>query len=350
MHIALLTLSFPPQTGGVQTYLSQICRRMARQHEISVVTPVPYDSAVPDNFRRISPRPTNLIGFSRALRQLGPDRIVVGHAHPQLLLPAALHRRAPYMAIAYGNDYLAAQVRWHRHFFNRLLSRAHPLVTITKDNAQRLSRIGAGEAQIVYPGANPTHFRPGDWSPERARILLTVSRLVPRKGIDTVLQALPALRRRYPDIAYWIAGSGPDRGRLETLVTALQLDESVRFLGRVPDAELPDLYRRAGIFVMPVREEEGGKSVEGFGIVYLEASASGLPVVAGRSGGASEAVRHGETGLVVEPQPHTVASALAHLLDDPELCVSLGEAGRRRVEAEMHWDRAARDIQEALRS
>jgi phosphatidylinositol alpha-1,6-mannosyltransferase len=340
-------MSFPPQTGGVQTYLFEVFRRIGTAHELTVVTPVAvrHDNS---NLRIVQPEPANLLGYWRALHGLRPDYIVSGHAHPQLLLAAALYRRAQFLTVAHGNDYLAAQVRWHRRLFNRMLARAQPLVTTTRYNAKRLKALGVEQVAIVLPGTDPERFRPGDWSKDRARTLLTVGRLIPRKGIDTVIRSLPELLQTFPDLVYWIAGEGPDRQRLEALVAERQLENTVRFLGRVSDADLPDLYRRAGIFVMPVREEADGTSVEGFGIVYLEAAASGLPVVAGDSGGAAEAVKGGETGMVVTPSPEAVTKALSHLLGDDAKCRQLGVAGRRWVEDNMNWDRAAQQLLEVL--
>lgn len=348
MRIALLTMSFPPQTGGVQTYLSEILQRITLQHQVTIITPVKAEKVGRDGPARLRPRPANLVGYFRALRHVGPERLVVGHAHPQLLIPAILYHSSSYLALAYGNDYLAAQRRWHRPLFNRLLANARPLVTITQSNAKRLEKLGAGRPKVIYPGTDPERFSPAKSREKSSIVLLTVGRLVPRKGIDTVLNALPLLHEDFSDVIYRIAGAGPDEPRLKALVEELGLQNSVQFLGRVPDGSLPAVYRQADVFVMPVREEVQRASVEGFGIVYLEASASGLPVVAGRSGGAIEAVRDRETGLVVEPDAEAVASALTTLFKDEALRKRLGAAGRRWVEDEMNWDRAARQMAEAL--
>lgn len=348
MRIALLTMSYPPQTGGVQTYLAEIFRRIALQHTVTVITPVKADNPRSKSLSFLNPTPANLLGYFRAIQSVRPDRVVVGHAHPQLLLPAALNRNQDYLALTYGNDYLAAQRRWHGPLFNRLLSRARPLVTITCSNARRLEEFGAGKAQVIYPGTDPARFFPTGFRKSSSMVLLTVGRLVPRKGIDTNLQALPDVCRAFPNVSYHIAGVGPDESRLKALVGDLGLKNKVHFLGRVPDDKLPALYQNSHIFVMPVREEVQSASVEGFGIVYLEASASGLPVIAGRSGGAVEAVRDGETGFVVEPNAGAVATKLMTLLGDESLRRRLGAAGRRWVESEMNWDRAASQMAEAL--
>ena len=176
-------------------------------------------------------------------------------------------------------------------------------------------------------------------------MLLSVARLVPRKGIDTVLQALPQLLAQSPDLQYWIVGNGPARVSLGRQAQELGLIQAVRFMDKVSDSELPEIYRRATIFVLPARADYHAGSVEGFGIVYLEASASGLPVVAARSGGAAEAVIENETGLLVPPDdPAALGQALQRLLDDAQMRQEMGRAGRRWVEREMNWDRVGRQF------
>jgi phosphatidylinositol alpha-1,6-mannosyltransferase len=146
-----------------------------------------------------------------------------------------------------------------------------------------------------------------------------------------------------------IVGDGPDRPRLQSLVQALKLQNVVSFRGEVTDAQLLATYHQAHIFVMPVREEQQAASVEGFGIVYLEASACSLPVIAGRSGGAIEAVRDGQTGYLVEPRdPEALAKKVLTLLQNAELRQQMGQNGRRWVETEMNWDRAAQQFLQIL--
>ena len=164
-----------------------------------------------------------------------------------------------------------------------------------------------------------------------------------------VIESLPVLLETWPELKYLVVGEGPDRARLEAVRQKENLEKVVHFLGRVSDEELKRFYRQANIFVMPSREITATGSIEGFGIVYLEASASGLPVVAGRSGGAVEAVRHGETGFLVPPDDVDALSKTLHrLLADADLRRRMGENGRAWVEKEMNWDRAARKMAEAL--
>jgi len=341
VKIALLTLDFIPGVGGVQSYLYEMSCRLGREHPLAVVTPVrgPGPQGVP--FERLHVPNDHPWSFIRAVRSLRSDRVVLGHAHPKLLIAAALSARGHYATLTHGNDYLAAQRRWHRHLFNWLLRRSRPLITTTRANADRLAGLGL-HSTVVRPGTNPDRFTPPEHRASSPPVLLTVGRLVPRKGIDSVLQVLPTMLVRFPDLRYRIVGDGPDRLRLEQMAHGLGVAHAVRFLGRMSDEELPQVYRDAHIFVMPVREEPEAASIEGFGIVYLEASASGLPVVAGRSGGVAEAVQEGKTGFLVPPDdPMALAQVLQRLLGDAELRRRMGHAGRRWVEEEMNWDRVA---------
>ncbi len=355
MHrIALLTLDFPPSIGGVQQYLFELSRRIGARCDLTVVHPRADSSPFQkEPFHVLSVPSATPWHFARALATLRPHLTIVGHAHPRLLLPSALLWRGRFIVLVHGNDFEAAQWRWHSRVFNRLLAGAHPLVTNSVANARRLRELGLPAPEIVLPAADPERFAPPLATRPGPPVLLSVARLVSRKGIDTVLHALPPILDLAPCLEYWIVGNGPARPELERLARDLQLGDAVRFLGQegvpISDSELPDIYRRASIFVLPAREEfhsaETSPSVEGFGIVYLEASASGLPVVAARSRGASEAVRDGETGLLVPPDdPAGLTQALAGLLSDADLCQRLGQAGRRWVEQEMNWDRVGRQF------
>jgi phosphatidylinositol alpha-1,6-mannosyltransferase len=201
----------------------------------------------------------------------------------------------------------------------------------------------------LTPGVDPSVFRPDvDGAAVRARhrlgdrpVVVCVSRLMPRKGQDVLVEALPRLRRSVPDAALLLVGGGPHRAALERMVRERGLGGDVVITGSVPFAELPQHYAAGDVFAMPCRTRHLGLDVEGLGIVYLEASATGLPVVAGRSGGAPDAVLPGETGEVVDGTDATaVADALAALLLDPERARRLGEAGRAWVSRQWTWDRS----------
>jgi len=178
------------------------------------------------------------------------------------------------------------------------------------------------------------------------RWLVTVARLQQHKGMDTVIAALPAILARAPDVRYAVAGTGPDRERLEQLANKLGVGDRVRFLGGVSDRELPALYNLASVYVGASRRAER-LGVEGFGIALVEASACGRPVVAGNSGGIPDAVRDGETGFLVPPEePAAFADAICRLLADPAAANRMGQNGRRAVETYFNWDRVVRDLRE----
>jgi phosphatidylinositol alpha-1,6-mannosyltransferase len=201
---------------------------------------------------------------------------------------------------------------------------------------------------IVPPGVDTDRFRPlADDDrravrrrlglPEDAVIVHGASRLVPRKGFDVVIEALARLAPSRPGLVGVISGDGRDRSRLERL--ARDTGAPVRFVGRIPVADLADLYASADVFAMLCRTRWGGLEQEGFGIVFVEAAAAGTPQVAGASGGAAEAVAHGETGLVVDvpDDVDAVTAALARLVDDPALRRRMGEASRARAVAQFGY-------------
>jgi phosphatidylinositol alpha-1,6-mannosyltransferase len=205
---------------------------------------------------------------------------------------------------------------------------------------------------VVPPGVDVERFRPltdGErvqtrldfGLPVDAPVILGVSRLVPRKGFDTAIRAVADLGRTHPDVELVIAGRGRDESRLRRLAT--DLGAPVRFLGRVPNDDLPRLYGCADVFTMLCRNRWGGLEQEGFGIVFVEAAACGVPQVAGDSGGAAEAVADGDTGLVVadpggDGKVERTALAFARLLDDPAERVRMAEASRRRAVTEFSYD------------
>jgi phosphatidylinositol alpha-1,6-mannosyltransferase len=197
---------------------------------------------------------------------------------------------------------------------------------------------------VTRYGTDPRRFRPLDATPLRTRlelgtrtVLLTIARLVPRKGIDSVLAALARVRSAVPDVVYLIAGDGPDRARLEQLARSARVDDAVRFVGPIADDELPLWYSLADVFVMPSRSEP--PDVEGFGIVFVEAAACERPVVAARAGGVPDAVADGVSGLLAEPGDDAgLARALIELLSDRARRADLGRRARERVLAELSWE------------
>ncbi|HYT05865.1 MAG TPA: glycosyltransferase family 4 protein [Gemmatimonadales bacterium] len=270
----------------------------------------------------------------------------------------------PYGVIVHGTELLLLEAKMRRSRFKRwtareLLGGAAVVVANSRWTADlarsvltALDRPALAAAVRVVPlGTTPDRFRPGvDPRPVRERYgldggpwLLTVSRLDWHKGIDTVIKALPAVRAALPGVRYAVAGVGTVRPHFERLVADCGVGDAVRFLGFVGDAELPALYNAVDLYVGASRRVD--LLAEGFGIALVEASACGLAVVGGRSGGVPDAVRDGETGILVDADdPAAVAGGIARLLGDAALRRRMGAAGRRAVEAYYNWDRVARDL------
>jgi len=261
----------------------------------------------------------------------------------------------PYGVVVHGAEVtLPARMPGSRPVLRRVLRGAVSVVAAGGYPAAEATRLaGRGlPVQVVPPGVDVDRFRP--LSPEdkrRARadaglpvdgrLVVGMSRLVPRKGFDVLIAAAALLSPTRPDLTVALAGAGRDHPRLERLITAT--GAPVRLLGFVADAAMPALLGSADVFAMPCRSRWGGLEQEGFGIVFLEAAACGVAGVAGASGGSHEAVESGQTGFVVSRpgDPVAVAGALARLLDDADLCRAMGATARRRAEQLFSYDRLA---------
>jgi phosphatidyl-myo-inositol dimannoside synthase len=214
----------------------------------------------------------------------------------------------------------------------------------------------ANRLERLTPGVDVTEFRPGRGTRMRATlgladraVVVCVSRLMARKGQDVLLRALPVIRESVPDAALLLVGGGPLRGDLERYVDRAGLREHVVLTGSVATAEMPEYFGAGDVFAMPCRSRLGGLDVEGLGMVFLEAAASGLPVVAGRSGGAPDAVRDGDTGVVVDGRSlDAVANAVTGLLVDRAQATAMGERGREWVTRDWSWDRSVALLREWL--
>jgi phosphatidylinositol alpha-1,6-mannosyltransferase len=267
----------------------------------------------------------------------------------------------PYGILVYGNDLLALQHQIHRSPIQRataaaLLRSAAALVAVsewTRDQARALTgELGVDVPIRVVPlGADPARFHPGvDAAPVRLHYgmadgtwLLTVGASAPHKGVDTAFRALAELKKGRPSLRYAVAGARQHTEALRRLADAHGVADRVVFIPDVTEAELPAVYCAADLYLGVSRRD--GRSVEGFGIALAEANASGLPVIAGRSGGIPELVRDGETGLLVDPErTGPLVQAIERLLDNPELARRLGAAGRADVERYYNWDRVVGEL------
>ena len=376
----LLGFNFPPHEGGIARMMGEMARRYP-PHSLLVSTGAYAGSAESDtdyqqNIDRVPVRAKRLRTVNGLVRWTLRAEALVRRHRPRFtwcaeLKPAAyparwLHARhgIPYGIFTYGAELLLLDQKLRRSRFkhwtgHQLLEGASVFVAISHWTAEYtrrvLSELGlqrqADTVRVVPLGTDPEQFQPGlptvevrrRYGLEGGPWILTVARLDWHKGFDTVIRALPAVRAAHPNVRYMIAGVGECRPHLERLVAELELGDAVRFLGFVPEVDLPALYNTADVFALVSRRYD--LLVEGFGIAVMEASASGIPVLAGREAGLIDAVRDAETGLLVDPySPAAVALGLRHLLADAALRQRLGRAGRRAVETYFNWDRVFRDI------
>ncbi len=366
----LVTNDFPPKVGGIQSYLWELWRRLPPEDFTVLTSPYAgadaFDRAQPFRVERtpepvLLPSPLMVRRIRRLAGEVGAQVVVLDPAVPLGLV-------GPELGIAYAVVLHGAEVTVP----GRLPVSRQLLARVLRHSSLVISAGGYPEAEArraepklppvvnIPPGVDTARFVPLGPDdrvaarrrlglPGTGRLVVSVSRLVPRKGMDVLIEAAAHLRREgHGDLVVAIAGSGRDRGRLERLNR--RLDDPVRLLGRVPDADLPALYASADVFALCCRTRWGGLEQEGFGIVFLEAAAAGVPSVAGDSGGAAEAVADGETGSVVDrpSDPLAVAAALRAILDDPALGERQGRAARRRAQAEFAYEVLAVRLRSAL--
>jgi phosphatidylinositol alpha-1,6-mannosyltransferase len=355
MPSLLVTNDFPPKVGGIQSYLYELWRRLPPSETTVLTTPYAGADAwdAQQQFRVVRTKqrvlfPTRALtrDIDALAREVRADVIFLDPMIPLAHLGPRL-RAAPYVVIAHGAEITGyGRMPITRGVSRRILRGAAAIVAAGSYPAREAEHAAGQSLRTVMipPGVETARFHPLDaheraetrqrfgLDPERP-FVLGLSRLVPRKGFDIVIDAV----RELDDVQLVIAGTGRDHRRL---VRRARGNDRVRFLGRVDDADLPLLYASADVFAMCCRDRWGGLEAEGFGIVFLEAAACGVPAVAGRSGGSHEAVVDGETGYVVDPHDlGAVRTAIEHLCDDPEQRAAMGAAARGRAETEFGYDR-----------
>ncbi|GAA2953819.1 MULTISPECIES: glycosyltransferase family 4 protein [Streptomyces] len=375
----IVTNDFPPRPGGIQAFLHNMALRLdpaqlvvyastwKRGAEGARATAA-FDAEQPftvvrDRTTMLLPTPGATRQAVRLLREHGCGSVWFGAAAPLGLMAPALRRAGARRIVAttHGHEAGWAQLPASRQLLGRIGEGTDTLTYLGEYTRSRiaaaLTPAAAGRMVQLPPGVDEKTFHPGSGGDEvRARLGLTdrpvvvcVSRLVPRKGQDTLILAMPAILAREPDTVLLVVGGGPYAGRLKRLAAETGVQDSVRFTGPVPWEELPAHYGAGDVFAMPCRTRRGGLDVEGLGIVYLEASATGLPVVAGDSGGAPDAVLDGETGWVVRGgSAEETADRIVTLLGDPALRRRMGERGRAWVEEKWRWDLLAEKLRTLL--
>jgi phosphatidyl-myo-inositol dimannoside synthase len=415
MRHILLTNDFPPKVGGIQSYLWELWRRLPPD-DVTVLTASHLGGEWWDReqkFRVVRAREPVLLPqphLASRVRQLatvtGAEAVVIDPALPLGLLGPSLG--LPYAVVLHGAEVaVPGRLPVSRRLLGRVLKHASLVIAagnypeaearralgqspdqsagqslglplgLPPGQEEHAGNGGAGPgfppSVQIPPGVDSERFKPLpqiERAAARVRLRLpasgplvsSVSRLVPRKGMDTLIHAASLVSSRFPGLSVAIAGSGRDRRRLERL--ASHANVRVDFLGRLSAADLPDFYACSDVFALCCRSRWWGLEQEGFGIVLVEAAACGVPCVTIDTGGAGEAVKHGETGLVVraatgDDEPHEgtsqkearvtdVAEALAAILGHPDLARHMGEAGRRRAEEELSYDILAAKLGDAI--
>lgn len=365
----LVTNDFPPKVGGIQNYLWELWRRLPAETFAVYTTPhagaEAWDAEQPFRVFRsrepvLLPQPWLARRIDDLADEIGADLILLDPALPVGAVGPYLRHR--YGVVLHGAEVtVPGRLPVSRSALAAVLRPAEIVIAAGGYPAAEAVHAARRDLPVVVvpPGVDTVRFRPLDADAKRAArerlgldpdglIILGQSRLVPRKGFDVLLRAAAQLVPRRPNLQVVIGGSGRDRERLETV--AKEVGAPVRFLGRVPDADLADVFGAADVFAMLCRNRWGGLEQEGFGIVFAEAAAAGVPQVAGRSGGAHEAVIDGQTGLIVDNprNVNAVSDALARLLDDPDLRRRMGDAARTRAASSLTYDGLADRLNRAL--
>ena len=369
MKHLLVTNDFPPKIGGIQSLLWEWWRRLPPDSFAVLTSPyegtAEFDAAQPFRIERtrepvLLPHPWMVRRIDALAAEVGAELVVLDPAVPLGIVGPSL--KLPYDVVLHGAEVtVPGRLPLSKQTLGHVLRRSRHIVAAGGYPAAEAEHAAGRKLPItvVPPGVDAERFHPLT-EPERlearahfglpadAELIVAISRLVPRKGFDTAIRAVARMRRARPDLVLAISGGGRDEERLRTL--AAELDAPVRFLGRVSNDDLPRLYGCADIYSMLCRNRWGGLEQEGFGIVFVEAAACGVPQVAGDSGGAAEAVADGETGIVVRrPEDlDEVVAAYTALLDDPARRHEMGLAGRRRAVTEFSYDVLAERLGRSL--
>ena len=359
MRTLVITNDFPPRAGGIQAFVHSLASRLPADEVVVYASSWKgagaFDAAqafpvVRHASSLLLPTPAVLRRARDIAAAEGCDRVWFGAAAPLGLLARGLDLSRS-VASTHGHEVGWALLPGARQVLGRI-GRDVDVVTYLGEYTRarlapvvpRLERLPSGvDTSVFFPGSGGAEVRARHGLGDRP-VVVCVSRLVPRKGQDVLIQAMPQIRRRVPDAALLIVGGGPYLQKLQAMAS-----KDVVITGSVPWQELPAHYDAGDVFAMPCRTRRGGLEVEGLGIVFLEASATGLPVVAGRSGGSPDAVLEGESGYVVDGRSvSAVADAVAGLLEDPARAKAMGAAGRAWVEREWRWDVLAGRLRQIL--
>ena len=374
--ILCVTNDFGPRAGGIETFIIGLIERLSKGSVIVYTSAQdksePYDQqwldsygveVIRDKARILLPTPGVAYCVSALIKDRGIKTAFFGAAAPLGLLAPVLRRAGvtKIIALTHGHEVWWSKVwpfTWAMKSIARNVDHLTYLGEFTRQAISRTINSSAQSAMVkIAPGIDTDHFAPTDSSELTSelgltdkKVIVSVGRLVHRKGQDVLIEAMPHLLKEIPDVHLVLIGEGPYRGYLETRVKNLGIDSKVTFIGRITYVDLPRYICLGEVFVMPSRSRLAGLEVEGLGIVYLEASACGLPVIAGDSGGAPDAVVEGVTGLVVNGKDqHALATSIAALLNDQERAREMGRKGREWVIDQWRWEIWSEKFRELLK-
>ncbi|SOX54696.1 glycosyltransferase family 1 protein, partial [Mycobacterium ahvazicum] len=376
-RVLLVTNDFPPRRGGIQSYLREFVGRLVStgSHAVLVYAPQWKGADVFDaeaaGYRVVRhpgtlmlPGPAVDARMRRLIGDHGIDTVWFGAAAPLALLAARARQAGATRVLAstHGHEVGWSMLPVARSVLRRIGNDTDVVTFVSRYTRSRFATAFGPAASLEYlpSGVDTDRFRPDPAGRTELRnryglgerpTVVCLSRLVPRKGQDMLIKALPSIRERVDGAALVIVGSGPYLDALRKLAQSCGVADHVTFTGAVPSAELPAHYALADVFAMPCRTRGAGMDVEGLGIVFLEASATGVPVIAGDSGGAPEAVQHNKTGLVVDGNSvRMIGDAVTELLADPDRAALMGAAGRDWVTTNWRWDTLAARLADLLRA
>jgi phosphatidylinositol alpha-1,6-mannosyltransferase len=360
-----ITNDFGPRAGGIETFVHGLIERLPRGSVIVYTSAQPnaaeFDAewlqdygveVIRDRSKILLPTPRVIKICQRIVKDRNLSRVAFGAAAPLGVMARAMRKAGAQkiVALTHGHEVWWAKVAPFS-FAIRYMSKEIDAITFlgsyTKGEISKaLSKSDTNKLVQIAPGIDVDHFIPTDSSQLRAQlgltnksVIISVGRLVHRKGQDKLIQSLPAIKAAVPSVHLVLVGVGPHQDYLERLASKLQVTDCITFIGRINYSELPKYICLGDIFAMPSRSRFFGLEVEGLGIVYLEASACGLPVVGGKSGGAPDAVLVGETGVVVDgTNTLEIAEACIELLNNPELCELMGATGRAWIIENWRWE------------
>lgn len=371
MKILIATPDFPLWDGGIATVAFEVACSLSRLgHEVAVMAPLQdagdpaFDATLPfavHRVRNVKSRWVKLfyhrLALLRLVRRLRVDLVMAQTWFPSGTAAVASRKLGgtPMTLTVHGNEILSPKFstpHWQKEM-TRVFSAASRIYCVSRCTAEKALALFpgmpelAGKIAVTFNGVDPETFRPAPADQELVnryglagrRVVLTLARLVERKGQDMMIRALPAIRKEVPEIRYVICGKGPYEAELRSLARELGVEDLVVFAGFVSNEERVKFYNLCDLYAMPSREIPEKGDVEGFGITYLEANACAKPVLGGASGGIGDAVIDGVTGLLVDPDDASaVAAGALRLLTDAALASDLGRQGRQRVAAEFSWD------------